>query len=183
MHFSLNALEIKEKKSILFSGKSSQAKKLIELMAKNHKNKENIFVVFDPANYSSSMEGSLIISNYSKESVNLNALPEISTKIHSVQGNKNSRGILLFDSISSMCSFNPVNAVYSFLFFETRKAKELNYSVVSFIDERMHEKEVLENIKNAMDYSFFFEFKEKKLFIEQTARPFSSVTKNFHFDL
>jgi len=187
MDFSLDSLGIKEKKSVLFSGKSPQTKKLIELILKKEENKKNILVVFDPANYSPLMNNFFVVSRkaFGKNSVVLDdySLPEISYSIHSVEGNPESEGILLFDSISSMLSFNPSNAVYSFLFFETRKAKELNYSVFCFIDERLHDNAVLMNIKKMMDYDFFFEFKEKKLFIEQTAFPFNSITKNYAFEL
>jgi len=187
MDFSFEALGIKEKKSVLFSGKSNQAKKLIELILEKHGNKNNIFVVFDPSNYFSSMNNSFVISNkyLGKKPVSLEriSLPEISDKIHSVQMHPESKGILLFDSLSSMLSFNPSNAVYSFLFFESRKAKELNYSVVCFIDERLHDNAVLSNIKKIMDYNFFFEVKDNRLFIELTAFPFNSIKKNFVFEL
>ncbi|MBU2476930.1 hypothetical protein KKG83_05660 [Candidatus Micrarchaeota archaeon] len=188
MDFSLSALEIKEKKAVLFSGKSSQSKTLIELILKNQAKKENILVVFDPANYSPLMNSFFVISKkvFGKHSFvfdDYSSLPEISSLVHSIEGKKSSKGILLFDSLSSLLSFNPSNAVYSFLFFETRKAKELNYSVVCFVDERLHDNAVLNNIKKIMDYNFFFEVKEKKLFIEQTAFPFNSITKNFVFDL
>jgi hypothetical protein len=188
MDFSLSALGIKENKSILFSGKSNQTKKLIELILKNHNKKENILVVFDPANYTPLMESSFVVSRkaFGKNSVvfdDYSSLPEISSAIHAVEGKADNKGLLLFDSLSSMLSFNPSNAVYSFLFFETRKAKELNYSVVSFLDERLHDNAVLMNIKKIMDYNFFFEIREKRLFIEQTAFPFNSITKNFDFNL
>ncbi len=183
-----NSLGIKENKCILFSGKTNQAKNLIKLILKEHNDDKNIFVVFDPANYSPLMKDSLVIStnSFKPPSIELestSSLPEITSAIHSVQGKPENKGILLIDSLSSMLSFNPSNAVYSFLFFESRKAKKLNYSFVCFIDERLHDNAVLINIKKMMDYNFFFEIKEKKLFIELTAFPFNSIRKNFVFDL
>lgn len=180
MNFSLNALEVKEKKNILFSGKSNQTKKLIELILKKEENRKNILVLFDSSNYFSLMDNFTIIS---KKDLDSFSLPVISSKIHETQRNPKHTGILLFDSVTSMLSFNPPNAVYSFLFFESRKAKEMNYSLVCFIEEKFHQEEVLENIKGMMDYNFFFEFKGKKLFIELTAFPFNSIRKNYSFDL
>ncbi|PJA18449.1 MAG: hypothetical protein COX63_02210, partial [Candidatus Diapherotrites archaeon CG_4_10_14_0_2_um_filter_31_5] len=126
MDFSLNALGVNEKKNILFSGKTNQAKKLIELLLKKEENKKNVFVVFDPSNYFNVTQNFTVIS---KKSLKDFSLTKISAQIHETQKNPNNKGILLFDSISSMISFNPVNAVYSFLFFESRKAKEMNYSL------------------------------------------------------
>jgi len=188
MDFSLGSLNIKKNKSVLFSGKSNQTKKLIKCILKKHQTKEDIFVVFDPSNHSSLMDASFVISgtSFGKKSVELesvSSLPEISSKIHSVEKNHNFKGILLFDSLSSILSFNPSNSVYSFIFFETRKAKKLNYSVICFIDERLHDEAVLLNIKKVMDYNFFFEIKANKLFIEQTAFPFNLIKQNFVFDL
>lgn len=187
MDFFFDALGVKPNSNIMFSGNSVKTKKLIELMLKKNKNKKNILVLFNPSNYSSLMDDFFIISKYGlgKKAVEVEgfSLSEISSSIHSVQGKKENKGILLFDSLSSLLSFNPSSAVYSFLFFETRKAKEMNYSVVCFIDERLHDNAVLMNIKRMMDYNFFFEIKEKKLFIELTAFPFNSVKKNFVFDL
>ncbi len=187
MAFSLSSLEIKENKSVLFSGRSFQAKKLIELILKEQKNQKNILVVLDPANYSSLMNDFFVVSKkaFGRNSVVVDdyCLSEISSAVHSVERKSDSKGILLFDSLSSLLSFNPSNAVYSFLFFESRKAKELNYSLIVFIDERLHDTAVLMNIKKIMDYNFFFEFKEKKLFIEKTAFPFNSIKKNYSFNV
>ncbi|MFH1895092.1 MAG: hypothetical protein ABIJ74_00715 [archaeon] len=187
MDFSLEALGVKGRKTILFSGKAGQSKKLIESILIHYRGKKNVLVVFDPLNYSGLMADSFVISKktFGKNSLNLESfsLPEISSAIHSVEGNKKSEGILLFDSLSSMLSFNPSNAVYSFMFFESRKAKELNYSVVCFIDERLHDNAVLNNIKKIMDFNFFFEVKDNRLFVELTAFPFNSISKNFVFDL
>ncbi len=185
MDFSLESLGVKPKSAVLFSGKAGQSKKLIELILSKSR-KENIVVLFDPLNFSNEMNDFFLVSRKcsGKNCFELEdfSLPAVSAAIHSVEGKKSSSGILLIDSLSSLLSFNPSNAVYSFLFFESRKAKELNYSFVCFVDERMHDNAVIENIKQLMDYNFFFEFKEKKLFIELTAFPFNSLTKNFVFD-
>jgi lysine/ornithine N-monooxygenase len=183
MDFSLSALGVKEKKSVLFSGKEFQAKKLIELILKKEKNQHNISVLSDSSNYLPLMDSVVFVNSLSGLELNRLSLPELSEKIHSIEKNQKNKGILLFDSISSLLSFNPVNAVYSFLFFETRKAKELNYSVVCFVDERLHDEAVLLNIKEMMDYNFFFEFKGNKLFVELTALPFNSISKNFVFEV